>query len=150
MGDYISEMTGDELQRNLRDAYGMTSALNREIEMLNSVRAKQAARIDDLEKLTGMMEQIRLHDEHTKALTAENAKLRAQLAEAVELLTEGFEISYEGAPDEYDLDEWYARTFKVLSDNNALSHSPEWYDLDPENTDPSSWDDTDKWIPDRW
>ena len=83
MGDYISEMTGDELQRNLRDAYGMTSALNREIEMLNSVRAKQAARIDDLEKLTGMMEQIRLHDEHTKALTAENAKLREQLAEAV-------------------------------------------------------------------
>ena len=88
MSDYISEMTGDELQRNLRDAYGMTSALNREIEMLNNVRAEQAARIDDLEKLTGMMEQIRLHDEHVKSITAENAALRAQLAEAVSVLND--------------------------------------------------------------
>jgi hypothetical protein len=53
--DYIADMTPDDLRRNLRDAYGMTTALNRDIDMLNRGRVEQAARIAELEAQVAYM-----------------------------------------------------------------------------------------------
>jgi hypothetical protein len=56
MLDYIEEMTGDELRRHLRDAYGINNAKEQEIQMLHRLRvetqaqlAAKDARIADLE-----------------------------------------------------------------------------------------------------
>jgi hypothetical protein len=68
------------------------------------------------------------HNE-VKQLTAENAKLREQLAAAVGLLYEAFHDGYQGCP--MDGTEWLANAYKVLKANGNSGRALEWYERKP-------------------